>query len=98
MELTVRRSRLGRHLHKNEHSEINLVSMLDMMTILVCFLLVHGGFVRLAVLQLSLPSAQSEAREEPPGFELEVTVRESGIEIGDRSTGLLNRIEKTESG
>ena len=66
MELTVRRSRLSRHLHKQEHTEINLVSMIDMMTILVFFLLVHGGFVRLAVLQLNLPSAQSEARPEPP--------------------------------
>ena len=98
MELTVRRSRLARHLHKHEHSEINLVSMIDMMTILVFFLLVHGGFVRLAVLQLNLPSAESTAQPEPPAFELEVTVRESGIEIGDRSTGLINRIEKTDSG
>jgi biopolymer transport protein ExbD len=98
MELTVRRSRLARHLHKHEHTEINLVSMIDMMTILVFFLLVHGGFIRLAVLQLNLPSAQSTAAPEPPAFELEITVRESGIEIGDRSAGLLNRIEKTDSG
>jgi biopolymer transport protein ExbD len=98
MELTVRRSRLARHLHKHEHTEINLVSMIDMMTILVFFLLVHGGFVRLAVLQLNLPSAQSTAQPEPPAFELEVTVRESGIEIGDRSTGLISRVEKTDSG
>ena len=98
MELTVRRSRLARHLHKQEHTEINLVSMIDMMTILVFFLLVHGGFIRLAVLQLNLPSAQSTALPEPPAFELEITVRESGIEIGDRSTGLLNRIEKTDGG
>ncbi len=98
MELTVRRSRLARHLHKTEHTEINLVSMIDMMTILVFFLLVHGGFIRLAVLQLNLPSAQSEAQATPPGFELEITVRESAIEIGDRSTGLLNRIERTDSG
>jgi len=97
MEMTGRRSRLGRHLHKREGSEINLVSMIDMMTILVFFLLVHGGFIRLAVLQLNLPSAQSQIQEEPQ-FELEITVRESGIEIGDRSTGLLNRIEKTDSG
>ena len=98
MELTVRRSRLARHLHKREHTEINLVSMIDMMTILVFFLLVHGGFVRLAVLQLNLPSAESTAQPEPPAFELEITVRETAIEIGDRSTGLINRIEKTESG
>jgi biopolymer transport protein ExbD len=90
MELTVRRSRLARHLHKHEHTEINLVSMIDMMTILVFFLLVHGGFIRLAVLQLNLPSASTESQPQPPAFELEITVREAAIEIGDRSTGLLN--------
>jgi biopolymer transport protein ExbD len=98
MELTVRRSRLARHLHKHEHSELNLSSMIDMMMILVFFLLVHGGFIRLAVLQLNLPSAQSAAQPEPPAFELEITVREASIEIGDRSAGLINRIEKTDSG
>jgi len=72
--------------------------MIDMMTILVFFLLVHGGFIRLAVLQLDLPSAQSAATPEQPEFELEITVRESGIEIGDRSTGLINRIEKSDAG
>ena len=97
MEMTGRRSRLGRHLHKREGSEINLVSMIDMMTILVFFLLVHGGFIRLAVLQLNLPSAQSQAQEEPQ-FALEITVRESGIEIGDRASGVLNRIENTDAG
>jgi biopolymer transport protein ExbD len=96
MELTVRRSRLARHLHKQEHTEINLVSMIDMMTILVFFLLVHGGFVRLAILELNLPTAQSDATAaESPEFQLEVTVRDSGIEVGDRATGLLNRIDKT---
>ena len=95
MELTGRRSRLARHLHKREGGEINLVSMIDMMTILVFFLLVHGGFVRLAVLELNLPTAQSEPAAETPEFQLEVTVRESGIEVGDRATGLLNRIDKT---
>jgi biopolymer transport protein ExbD len=98
MELTVRRSRLARHLHKHEHTEINLVSMIDMMTILVFFLLVHGGFIRLAVLQLNLPSASTESQLEPPAFELEITVREAAIEIGDRATGLLNRVEKTDAG
>ena len=98
VEMTGRRSRLGRHLHKREVGELNLVSMIDMMTILVFFLLVHGGFIRLAVLQLNLPSAQAQAQNEPPQFELEITVRESGIEIGDRAAGVLNRIEKTDLG
>ena len=98
MELTVRRSRLARHLHKHEHTEINLVSMIDMMTILVFFLLVHGGFIRLAVLNLNLPSAATAQLPEPPAFELEITVREAAIEIGDRSTGILSSVEKTETG
>jgi biopolymer transport protein ExbD len=93
-----RSSRLLRYFHKHEPTEINLVSMIDMMTILVFFLLVHGGFIRLAILQLNLPSADSAAASEPPAFVLEITVRESRIEIGDRSTGLLKTIERSGRG
>ena len=73
--------------------------MIDMMTILVFFLLVHGGFVRLAVLQLNLPSASTAAQPEPPAFELEITVREvRASRSAIASTGLLSRIEKTDGG
>ena len=86
-------------LHKrHESAEINLTSMIDMMTILVFFLLVHGGFIRLAMLELNLPAAQSEPSAAPPTFQLEITVRESGIEVGDRSAGLLSRIDRTPAG
>lgn len=91
-------SRLTRYFRKHENAEINLVSMIDMMTILVFFLLVHGGFVRLAVMELNLPSSQSQAVIEPPSFELEITVRDSRIEIGDRATGILSSIDKTNGG
>jgi biopolymer transport protein ExbD len=90
-----RSARMARHHKRHKEARINLVSMIDMMTILVFFLLVHGGFVRLAVLELNLPTAQSEVTAQSPEFQLEVTVRESGIEVGDRATGLLNRIDKT---
>jgi biopolymer transport protein ExbD len=86
---------MARHHKRHREATINLVSMIDMMTILVFFLLVHGGFVRLAVLELNLPTAQSEATAQSEEFQLEVTVRETGIEVGDRATGLLNRIDKT---
>ena len=90
-----RSARMARHHKRHREAAINLVSMIDMMTILVFFLLVHGGFVRLAILELNLPTAQSQASADAPEFQLEVTVRESGIEIGDRATGLLNRIDKS---
>jgi len=86
---------MARHHKRHREAVINLVSMIDMMTILVFFLLVHGGFVRLAILELNLPTAQSQVSAEPPEFQLEITVRETGIEVGDRATGLLNRIDKT---
>jgi biopolymer transport protein ExbD len=98
MQTIGRSARMARHHKRHREAAINLVSMIDMMTILVFFLLVHGGFIRLAVLQLNLPSAQSQAQNEPPQFELEITVREAAIEIGDRATGVLNRIEKTDLG
>ncbi|HZF28918.1 MAG TPA: biopolymer transporter ExbD [Gammaproteobacteria bacterium] len=98
MQVIGRSARMARHHKRHSTTEINLTSMIDMMTILVFFLLVHGGFVRLAILELNLPAAQSVVRAEPPKFELEVTVRESGIEVGDRNTGVMRRIEKTAAG
>jgi len=98
MEVLGRSARMARLHKRHESAEINLTSMIDMMTILVFFLLVHGGFVRLAILELTLPAAQSAPSVEPPKFQLEVTVRESGIEVGDRNAGLLNRIDSTPAG
>ena len=66
MQVIGRSARMGRHHKRHETAEINLTSMIDMMTILVFFLLVHGGFVRLALLELNLPAAQSQATDEPP--------------------------------
>jgi biopolymer transport protein ExbD len=98
MEVIGRSARMARHHKRHDSAEINLTSMIDMMTILVFFLLVHGGFVRLAILELNLPSAQSEPVKEPPKLQLEITVRESGIDVGDRGAGLLSRIDSTPGG
>jgi len=98
MQVIGRSARIARHHKRHDGAEINLTSMIDMMTILVFFLLIHGGFIRLAILELNLPASQSAPSEEPPTFQLEITVRSSGIDVGDRTAGLLNRIEKTDKG
>jgi biopolymer transport protein ExbD len=98
MQVMGRSARIARHHKRHGAADINLTSMIDMMTILVFFLLIHGGFIRLAILELDLPAAQSTPVEEPPSFQLEITVRTTGIEVGDRTTGLLSRIEKTDEG
>jgi biopolymer transport protein ExbD len=96
MQVMGRSARIARHHKRHDAAEINLTSMIDMMTILVFFLLIHGGFIRLAILELNLPASQSVPSEAPPSFQLEITVRKDGIEVGDRSTGLLTRIEKAD--
>jgi biopolymer transport protein ExbD len=94
MQVIGRNARKARLHKRHQSAEINLTSMIDMMTILVFFLLVHGGFIRLAMLELNLPASQSEPSKEPQTLQLEITVRESEIDIGDRSAGQLSRIEK----
>jgi biopolymer transport protein ExbD len=98
MQVIGRSARIARHHKRHDTADINLTSMIDMMTILVFFLLIHGGFIRLAILELNLPAAQSTPSEEPPSFQLEITVRDSSIEVGDRTSGTLSRIEKTDEG
>lgn len=88
--------------HKKRHKEaveLNITAFMNLMVILVPFLLITAVFSRLAVLELNLPTAQSEVSEPPePEFKLEITVRDASIEVGDRATGLLSRIENTSDG
>jgi len=87
-----RRARRGRH---KEVQELNITAFMNLMVVLTPFLLITAVFSRLAILELNLPTSQSQASaEEPPQFQLEITVRDGGIEVGDRNTGTLSRIEK----
>jgi biopolymer transport protein ExbD len=88
--------------HKKRHKEaveLNITAFMNLMVILVPFLLITAVFSRLAVLELNLPSAQSDVSEQnEPEFQLEITVREARIEVGDRNAGTLSRIENTSEG
>jgi biopolymer transport protein ExbD len=87
-----RRARRQRH---KDAEELNITAFMNLMVVLTPFLLITAVFSRLAILELNLPASQSQAAlDEPPQFQLEITVRESGIEVGDRNAGTLNRIEK----
>ena len=68
---------------------------MNLMVVLTPFLLITAVFSRVGILELDLPASQSQvAAVETPELELEVTVRSSGIEVGDRSVGTLSRIDK----
>jgi biopolymer transport protein ExbD len=54
-------------------------------------------FSRLAVLELNLPNAQSQVVDQPPEpeLQLEITIRENSIEVGDRNEGRLQLFENS---
>jgi biopolymer transport protein ExbD len=88
--------RLARKHRRREAEELNITAFMNLMVVLTPFLLITAVFSRLAILQLNLPTSQTQAADDkPPGFQLEITVRDSGIEVGDRNVGTLNRIVKT---
>jgi biopolymer transport protein ExbD len=84
------RKRKERH---KEAEEMNITAFMNLMVILVPFLLITAVFSRMSVLELDLPTAQSQAAAEPPVAELnlEITVRGDAIEVGDRYNGMLSR-------
>ncbi|MEX2126284.1 MAG: biopolymer transporter ExbD [Woeseia sp.] len=71
-------------------AELNIEVFMNLMVILVPFLLITAVFSRVAVLQLNLPGSSSEpAANEEQTFQLEITVRQEQIEVGDRNVGAL---------
>jgi len=91
------RSRRGsRHI---ETAELNITAFMNLMVILVPFLLITAVFSRLAILELNLPGSSTEpANPQELTFQLEVTVREARIEVGDRNLGALGIYPNAEDG
>jgi biopolymer transport protein ExbD len=87
----VRRSYAMRKLERKHRkpSELLLVPMIDIFTVLVTFLLMTAVFSRTVILELKLPSNNSSIVEPPPGLELEVIVRQNMVQVADRKTGPL---------
>ncbi len=84
----IRRRRGGRH--NIETAELNITAFMNLMVILVPFLLITAVFSRVAILELSLPGPSTEAANpQEQTFQLEITVRQDQIEVGDRNMGAL---------
>ena len=84
------RSRRGGRRHNTETAKLNITAFMNLMVILVPFLLITAVFSRLAILELHLPGSSTEpADPQELTFQLEVTVRQGQIEVGDRNVGAL---------
>jgi biopolymer transport protein ExbD len=84
--------------HKRKPTELLLVPMIDIFTVLVTFLLMTAVFSRTVVLELNLPAQQTEFREPPPGLQLEVLVRKDSIQVADRNSGPLGTMQNSAGG
>jgi biopolymer transport protein ExbD len=87
----MRRSYQSRKLqrHNRRPAELLLVPMIDIFTVLVTFLLMTAVFSRTVILQINMPSSQTEFREPPPGLQIEVMVRKNLLQVADRNSGPL---------
>ena len=73
-------------------TELLLVPMIDIFTVLVTFLLMTAVFSRITIVELDLPSSQSTSVA-APRFRLEVIVRKEGLELTN-GTNLIATIPK----
>ncbi|HTW74527.1 MAG TPA: biopolymer transporter ExbD [Steroidobacteraceae bacterium] len=75
--------------HQHRPNELMLVSMIDIFTVLVTFLLMTAVFSRTVILELKLPPANAQFKQPPPGLQLEVMVRSDALQVADRNSGPL---------
>ncbi|MGA9032257.1 MAG: biopolymer transporter ExbD [Sulfuricaulis sp.] len=72
---------------------MNITAFMNLMVILVPFLLITAVFTRMTILELNLPPASSSSNETKQELQLEVTIRKDALEVGDRHSGLIKRID-----
>ena len=76
---------------------INLVPMIDILTVLVLYLLVGSIASHLAILNLNLPAKDQPPPEKPP-LSFTILVRHNEVDVGDTVNGLLQAFPNTPDG
>jgi biopolymer transport protein ExbD len=89
------RSRIRRHRIPPE--DLNITAFMNLMVILVPFLLITAVFTRMAILELNLPAGGASGPDTQK-LHLEVIIRADALELGERNSGVLKRIDKTAKG
>src|SRR3569623_853042 len=71
-----------RRARRRRDTELNIVSMIDVLTVLIFFLLVNS--ISVSTLGVNLPDTCAKAQP-PPAHALSVVVRSSGLTLSDNS-------------
>ena len=65
---------------------LNLIPMMDILTVLVIFLLITAVFTHVTIMELSVPTHAGGSAVTTPNFSIEVIVRKAGLEIANGSS------------
>ena len=92
------RRQLRNHARYRGRNDLNIVPMLDVMVILAFFLIFTAVFSKTSILEVHLPGPGAQAAPQVASLELEVIVRQDGLEVADRNVGVLETVPATASG
>ena len=84
--------------HTIAPGEMNITAFMNLMVILVPFLLITAVFTRMTILELNLPPVSSGSSAKTKELQLEVIIRKDALELGERSSGVLKRLERSDKG
>jgi biopolymer transport protein ExbD len=79
-------------------AEMNITAFMNLMVILVPFLLITAVFSRVTILELNLPPSASAKTKPEVELQLEITIRDDALIVGERHTGVIQRIAKDSKG
>ncbi len=65
---------------------LNLVPMMDILTVLVIFLLITAVFTHITIMDLNVPTVAGGSAVNAPNFSIEVIVRKAGLEVANGSS------------
>lgn len=65
---------------------LNLIPMMDILTVLVIFLLITAVFTHITIMELNVPTHTGGSAVNTPNFSIEVVVRKTGLEIANGSS------------
>src|SRR5512144_2972933 len=65
---------------------LNLIPMMDILTVLVIFLMITAVFTHITIMELNVPTHAGGTAVNMPNFSIEVIVRKAGLEIANGSS------------
>lgn len=83
---------------KQPEAELDITAFMNLMIVLVPILLLGMVFSRITVVDITLPEAAGGASPDEPAKQLELIIREGGMQVDYPSGILLKRIPMTEEG